>query len=256
MSFWRRWFYPLTIGPLGLLAGAAYLRISAYGLTEERYLLVLFIVWCAVLFLIYTLRPKTHIKWVVFVCAGLAILISYGPLTPMDRAYQSQEVRFMNIINKHNLLQNGQVQPPKQALPYKDQKILYSVVSYIYSAQRDSYQIAKIKPRRKNDKERVFNALFAQLGENPTKQKVLNHLKINEIDIKETAYRRGRNNSFYKSFLTVSQMYETEGAAYVTGRLRLLRSSKNLLQNSQRVSHFLSIDGWVEGKKIRLKINE
>lgn len=76
--FRRLWFW-LTLVPIALYALAVWVRISAYGITEERVLLIAGGVWAALVSLAYLTRLAADIRIIPALAGALLLLIAIGP---------------------------------------------------------------------------------------------------------------------------------------------------------------------------------
>ena len=96
--FLKAWFALLVV-PLALLAFAVWQRIAAYGLTPERYLLVLFAIFLAlVLMAQIDARLRRDIR-VIPVLGGLCLLLaSFGPWGMIEASAASQTARLKTIL--------------------------------------------------------------------------------------------------------------------------------------------------------------
>lgn len=95
--FQKYWFW-LTIVPIGLYAIAVYTRIAAYGLTPERNMLVLGGIWAAVLTLAFLIRPLRDIRLIPGIAALLLLLASIGPWNLHNTAISNQIMRLETAI--------------------------------------------------------------------------------------------------------------------------------------------------------------
>ncbi len=93
------WWYAATLVPVALLALAAYQRIAAYGLTPERYALVIGAVWLGALALAFAWRGRgaRDIRLVPGLLALLLIAGSFGPWGAREASLTSQAGRFVDL---------------------------------------------------------------------------------------------------------------------------------------------------------------
>lgn len=97
--FKKFWFW-LTIIPLGLFAFGVFERASAYGLTEERYMLLAGGVWAAIATLAFLSGRFADIR-LFPALAGLAfLLLSVGPWNIHNLPVQSQLWRVQSLLNE------------------------------------------------------------------------------------------------------------------------------------------------------------
>ncbi len=124
-------FYKLLIVPLGLLAVAIAERISQYGVTESRYLVIVCALWFAVLIVLNLInRHSFQLKQVPLTLALLSVLISFGPWSIHQLPIDSQIARLEHVLEENNLLSDGiinVVEPPD----LKVQKSISSIVRFL-----------------------------------------------------------------------------------------------------------------------------
>ena len=117
--FWRYWFFLLT-GPAVLLFLAAYVRIDQYGVTYERYLLILFGAWLGVMAILFGLWR--HGRDIRLLPASLALVLLIGSLgTWGARGYSvhSQRTQLATVLEAAGLLKDGRAVRPAS----KDQEL-------------------------------------------------------------------------------------------------------------------------------------
>ncbi len=127
-----KYYYHALIMPILLLAISIGVRINDYGVTEQRYAVLLLGVWFSAITLVAVFKNNLfHIKYVPIILAVLAIFASFGPWGAVDVSINSQVGRFESLLTKHNLLVNGQVVKAKGKLPFNDRKSLSSIADYL-----------------------------------------------------------------------------------------------------------------------------
>ena len=115
--FMRSWFW-LMILPTILLMLAVWQRIGEYGVTPERYCLVLFALWLAAM---VAYLGSTHGRMDLRVIpASLAIglvLSSFGPWGSAATSVRSQLAQLQRVLDKAKLLSDGRLKldPPRVA---------------------------------------------------------------------------------------------------------------------------------------------
>lgn len=146
------YFHYALIIPLIVLILSISIRIQQYGLTESRYAVILFAVWM-VSIIIYSHQAKDDIK-IKFIPLSLAILTLFAAISPWNAttlSYQSQSKKLSLLLEKYNLIENGQVIKNDIDIPFEDLKSLSSVLDYL---ARNKYHAIRIEK------------LFAALQEN------------------------------------------------------------------------------------------
>ena len=106
--FWRHWFW-LTVVPLVLLAIAIWRRIADYGLTEERYLVVLAGVWLGALALLHGLGRLKDIRWAPGLLAALLLAGAAGPWGATGLSLRSQVAELRALLERAGAFENGRI---------------------------------------------------------------------------------------------------------------------------------------------------
>lgn len=124
-------YFPKLILPLlGMMFVAMGIRVSAYGITENRYFVLVAGLWVtgSMLYLIFSKRPRN-----VFLPATLAlvaILSVYGPWSSYSVSVCSQNRHFEKIAAEHNLIQDGKIVKPTAGLPEIARREISSIILY------------------------------------------------------------------------------------------------------------------------------
>lgn len=107
--FWRSWVW-LALMPVLLLFLAAYTRISAYGLTEQRYLIALIGVWALILACLRIWRPQNFdLRLAPSLLAILLLVACFGPWGAMGASISSQTAELAGILRDKGLLVDGKI---------------------------------------------------------------------------------------------------------------------------------------------------
>jgi hypothetical protein len=115
--FMRSWFW-LMIVPTFLLVLAVWQRIDEYGVTPERYCLLLFALWMAAMVAFLGLaRGRMDLRVIPASLAIGLVLSSFGPWGAAAISVHSQFAQLRNLLDKENLLSNGELklEPPTAA---------------------------------------------------------------------------------------------------------------------------------------------
>jgi hypothetical protein len=109
--FWRYWVW-LAALPVILLFIAVSRRIADYGLTEQRYLIVLIGLWALILAAIRIWRgPNFDLRLVPGLLALLLLAASFGPGGALGFSVLSQKAELESILTKKGLLVGGKIVP-------------------------------------------------------------------------------------------------------------------------------------------------
>lgn len=118
--------YPLII----LLALAISRRISDYGITESRYMLIIITLWLTVIALYYTFSKRKNLKAIGVSLLITSVVISAGPWGAFAISESSQIKRFFRIIEHNKIIRGGRIYEVKN-ISARDVSNLRSIVNYI-----------------------------------------------------------------------------------------------------------------------------
>ena len=129
-TLWKWYFFILI--PLDImLLFAIWKRVSEYGITESRYIVIVLALWLCGITLYFIASKIKSIKIIPASLCLLAFLISAGPWSAIDISQRSQMQRLEQILIHHALLVNGKIVKSTSALPFNSEKDISSIVSYI-----------------------------------------------------------------------------------------------------------------------------
>jgi hypothetical protein len=97
--------FPLLI----ILFIAIFMRVNEYGITINRYIILLLGIWLTIVCL-YTAIGKTNIKFIPTSLALMLILISFGPWGMFSISEKSQVNRLKNILEQSKILVGNKVE--------------------------------------------------------------------------------------------------------------------------------------------------
>ncbi len=134
LNWFYRHFYKMMIVPLGLLVLAITVRISQYGLTEPRYIVVISVAWFALL-IAYNLTKGAgfQIKNVFLAIAVLFLVASFGSWRIDKLPVQDQFNRLQALLVEEALLVDEQFVWPKVQPDFETRKSISSMTNYVVS---------------------------------------------------------------------------------------------------------------------------
>jgi hypothetical protein len=127
-----RWYYVALIPPVAMLLLAIWRRVSDYGITENRYFVLVLGVALAAVVLYFILSRKKSIKVIPITLCGLAFFSSFGPWGAFAVSERSQMIRLKEFLVKNGILVDGIVQKTSQPVALGDTKEISSMVSYLH----------------------------------------------------------------------------------------------------------------------------
>ncbi|MBI1301067.1 MAG: DUF4153 domain-containing protein [Alphaproteobacteria bacterium] len=136
--------------PIGFHAFAIWERVNAYGITEQRYTLILSVLWFA--FLAFgNLKKRLPIRLIPLSLAVLFILSSFGPWGGIAVSTNSQYHQLMKVLNKNNLLVNGKPVKAEADISYEDRVSISSIVQYLCRKDKAHVIEPLFNPDKKED---------------------------------------------------------------------------------------------------------
>ncbi len=110
-----------------LLFTAVFQRINQYGMTINRYAIVIFGVYLLlmVLYILISKKNKTFVIMSIFIAVLFFSIV--GPASIFKIPFSSQEKRLEKILKKHNIDKNGK---SDQSIDYKTKSEIQSIFSY------------------------------------------------------------------------------------------------------------------------------
>lgn len=130
-----RVFFALVIPMVAVLALAIWFRVSEYGVTESRYMVMLGGIWLLASSLYFLLSKQKELKVLPYLAAGFLFFGVWGPWGMYSVSLSSQESHLQNLLTKYHLLENGKAVAIKDenTIPLKDRASIYSKIQYLQS---------------------------------------------------------------------------------------------------------------------------
>lgn len=137
--------FPKIILPvLFMMFMSIYQRINQYGITENRYYVVVLGLWVLGIMLYFSLKkPLRNI--IIPISLSLIMLNSvYGPLSSFSISKYSQNKRLESLLARNNMLSNGEIIRNSE-IPLEDKREISNIISY-FSGNHELKDI-KVLPR-------------------------------------------------------------------------------------------------------------
>lgn len=179
--------FHLLIVPIIFLYIAIFTRVSQYGFTEERFLVLFASLWISTVALLYIFYKNINLKHIFYLLSVGILIVSITPLNPTQVSANSQIKRFKKLLKKHNILQNDKIVPLKKQ-PTKPQRAQFSSLSYYIFSNK----VAKKKVQELLHVElQEPNSLFKLLNIKPLKSYRENHSELSFSYDKNVAFYTG-----------------------------------------------------------------
>ncbi len=131
MAALTRWFYVAILPPSVLLLLAIWRRVSEYGLTENRYFVVVLGFWLIGISLYFLLSTRKNIKVIPLSLGIIALASSVGPWSAMSVSQWNQMGRLEQVLGQNNMLAEGHIVRTASPVSYADARRISSVIRYI-----------------------------------------------------------------------------------------------------------------------------
>ena len=129
-TFTKRFFlalFPLIV----LLFMAIGRRVMEYGVTENRYFIILLSLWLFIVALYFLFSRRKNIKFVPLSLFLAVLLSGFGPWNAFQISSFSQHSRLEKILQQNKMLVNGKATKSKKEIKKVDQKEIASIVGYM-----------------------------------------------------------------------------------------------------------------------------
>ena len=132
VKFYSRLFYFLLVVPVLLLFTAIYKRIHQYGITEERYIVLVLAVWLSFIVLYFILTNGKNIRMIPLSLCMVVFLSSFGPWGAFNISHNSQMNELTALLDSNHVLVNGKADTTKtHDVPAKDYDRIADIIRYI-----------------------------------------------------------------------------------------------------------------------------
>jgi ABC-type transport system involved in multi-copper enzyme maturation permease subunit len=130
VRLFHRHFYHALYAPILLLVVAVGVRISEYGITENRYALILFAVWLLAMALYFSLRARRRLVTVPLSLSLLLIAASFGPWGASGLSTISQMARLEQLLAANGILAEGRMIPAERSTDREQTRRISALVDY------------------------------------------------------------------------------------------------------------------------------
>lgn len=124
------WMPKVIILPLIMMFSALWIRISEYGITENRYYVALAGCWVFAVMLYYSFSREKRNTALVLSLAVITLFSVFGPWSSFAISIKSQNMRFEEILTENEMLVDGEI-IKKDEIPSRDvRKEISAVIRY------------------------------------------------------------------------------------------------------------------------------
>jgi hypothetical protein len=128
-----RFFYFALFPLIILLFLAIKRRVNDYGITEQRYFILILALWLLFIAVYFLLSKSKNIKLIPVSLSILTLVASFGPWGAFNVSLASQENHLKSLLNKYSMLDKGKIMKAKDTIAFKDHKQISSIIDYLVS---------------------------------------------------------------------------------------------------------------------------
>ncbi|MBK5286626.1 MAG: DUF4153 domain-containing protein [Bacteroidia bacterium] len=132
VKFYSRLFYFLLLLPIVLLFAAIFKRVNQYGITEERYFVIVLALWLSFITLYFIFTNGKNIRIIPVTLCLVAFLSSFGPWGAFSISHNSQMNELTLLLDSNRILKDGKADTSAtHDVNSKDYERITSIVRYI-----------------------------------------------------------------------------------------------------------------------------
>jgi len=126
-----RVFYLALLPSIAMMAVAIAKRVGQYGVTEDRYFVIVLTGWLAAISLYFIARRDGDIRWIPTSLAVVALGTFAGPWGAYTVSRSSQHARLMHLLEANGMWKDGRVVPATRELPFETRRDVSSLLQYL-----------------------------------------------------------------------------------------------------------------------------
>ena len=131
-----REFFPVIMIPiLVMMFYAIFIRISNYGLTENRYFVIAAGIYTLISMIYYIFYRSNSNIFIFISLAAIIFLSTIGPVSAYNLSASSQDTRLASILNANGMLESNQIKPKKN-VSLDDKIQIKEIVEYLSNNHR------------------------------------------------------------------------------------------------------------------------
>lgn len=152
----NRSFYYVLIPLLLLLFWAVLARVIDYGITEERYFLIILALWLSFITIYFLISNKQDISLIPFSLALVTVFSIYGPQGAFAVSQRSQIRELQQLFNKYKSLEDGKIKALHIRAEKDDNARMLNIVDYLINM----HGLESFDSLIEQDLEKVNDSLF------------------------------------------------------------------------------------------------
>ncbi|MFH1005131.1 MAG: DUF4153 domain-containing protein [Bacteroidota bacterium] len=177
IKIFSQWFYCALFPLIVLLGFAIGKRIMQYGITENRYFVLVIALWLTGIAIYFLFSKKGNIKLIPITLCIIAFLSSFGPWGVFNISERSQVNRLTKILTEEKILVNGKIKKSTDTIQEKQARQITSIMRYL----DNHYGFESIKPWFTENVDSLF-VLKDSIGNDYKTSIMLNLMGVQRVD--------------------------------------------------------------------------
>jgi len=157
LNTFSRSFYYVLIPLILLLIWAVMARVIDYGITEERYFLIILAAWLSFINAYFLLSKRQNIMIIPFSLCLVTIFSAYGPQGAFSTSRRSQINELKQLFEKYTSLEGDKISALKHKPAKDDMSRMINIVDYLVNM----HGLESFSPILKRDPGLVEDSLFS-----------------------------------------------------------------------------------------------
>lgn len=129
----RKYFPIFNIPVLAMMFLSIGQRIVQYGFTENRYYILLLGIWILTTMIHYLTRKPKSSTFILISLSAFILISTFGPLSSFNIAIRSQNNRLNALLDKNNILVDGELTPNRGVLQNEQIEISNIISYFVYN---------------------------------------------------------------------------------------------------------------------------
>ncbi|MGB1205528.1 MAG: DUF4153 domain-containing protein [Chitinophagales bacterium] len=146
-------YYIVLIPLIIVLWLAIQVRVGSYGVTENRYFLILLASWLTFISLYFNLKKQANIKIIPISIFLFITVAAIGPLSAFNVSGRSQTARLIKVLEENNMLENNKFSNKAVKIERETVNNIKSIVRYLVNFSH----IYRIEPWYDGDFDTLLN---------------------------------------------------------------------------------------------------
>jgi hypothetical protein len=226
LRMFRSAWFPLTLIPVVLLIVGTLRRIQDYGITPQRYALLIIAAWIIGLVVAFFYQRRAlDIRHIVASFAILALVTAIGPWGARTLSINDQYGRLEGLLTRHGFLVNGRLaatSPPPTVMTEAERGTVGSIIHFLVN----------------EGEHELFRPWFAGRATNPWLRKDFNPNFVVESLARIVGYPRSETPGALRQVSFTSSVpwtFPTHRSAMIAGPIRLHGENRPQLEQTSHI---------------------